>query len=113
MEKISHPSAKMCRGNYVHFYNGYQIARAWRTKAFYYGGVRLPAHITNYDMALKFVDKYLLPKMAKLGLYDEEKGWNAWTGECRCHFPFEHREEMEKVIEDNWFYYKKEKDESR
>lgn len=85
-------------------YKGYHLCRAWQTKMFFYGNLRLPAHITNYDMAEEFITKYLIPKMTELSLYKEP--WDPWSGEWYNDFPLEHRAAIEDTIKKNWFYYK-------
>lgn len=85
-------------------YKGYQLARAWKTKMFFYGGLRLPAHVVNYEMAEKFIDKYLIPKMTELGLYKEP--WHPWLDDYRCDFPIKQQPYIEATIKENWFYYK-------
>ena len=89
---------------WVHFYKGYQLARAWRSKMFFYGGERIPAHITNYKMAREFIDKYLEPKMIELKIYS--KDFNMFTDEVACDFPFKSRPAMRNEIKKHWFYYK-------
>lgn len=85
-------------------YKGFQLARAWRTKMFYYGDERLPAHITNYKMAMEFVDTYLIPKMTELGLYNGK--WRPFIDDYSIMFPAEHRQAIRDEIKKNWFYYK-------
>ena len=88
----------------IHIYKGFQLARAWRSKIFEYGGERLPAHVRNYEMAREFVDTYLIPKMTEIGLY---KGhWRPFLDDYSLDFPTEHRETMRNEIKKNWFYYK-------
>ena len=86
-------------------YKGFQLARAWRTKMFFYGDERLPAHITNYEMAERFIDTYLVPKMEELGLYNGN--WMPLVDDYSIMFPSEHRQTMRDEIKKHWFYYKK------
>ena len=88
----------------INIYKGFQLARAWRSKTFLYGGEILPAHVTNYKMAMEFVDTYLIPKMTELGLYSGD--WNPFTDDYSMNFPFNFRETMRDEIKKNWFYYK-------
>lgn len=74
-------------------YKGYQLYRDLMTNSFSYGGEWLPSRIVNFDMAEKFIDKYLLPKMIEIGLYSE-KGWNSFVVDWRYMFPKEHRQTM-------------------
>ena len=71
---------------------------------FFYGGERIPAHITNYKMAREFIDKYLEPKMIELKIYS--KDFNMFTDDVMCDFPLESRPAMREEIEKHWFYYK-------
>ena len=92
--------------NWIHIYKGFQLVRAWRSKSFSYGGESLPPHVTNYDMARKFIDKYLIPKMCEIGLY--KKDWNPFIDEIQMFFPYEHRKTMADEIKKNRYYYKDE-----
>lgn len=89
---------------YVHIYKGFQLARAWKTKMFFYGDERLPAHITNYKMAMEFVDTYIVPKMTELGLYNGK--WRPFIDDYSIMFPAEHRQAIRDEIKKNWFYYR-------
>ena len=95
----------MPRG-WVHFYKGYQLSRGLDSKAFFYGNERLPAHVTNYDMAEKFIDAYLEPKMIELGIFKKNDSLNPLEWELHSSFPLEHCQAMRDEIEKNWFYYK-------
>lgn len=88
----------------INIYKGFQLARAWRSKTFLYGGEILPAHVTNYKMAMEFIDTYLIPKMMEIGLYSGY--WNPFTDDCSMNFPFNLRGKMRDEIKKNWFYYK-------
>ena len=85
-------------------YKGFQLARALDTKAFYYGGERLPAHVTNYKMAESFIDAFLIPKMTELGLYSG--CWKPFFDDYSILFPEEHAQVIKDEIKNNWFYYK-------
>lgn len=85
-------------------YKGFQLSRAWRTKMFFYGDERLPAHITNYKMAMDFIDTYLVPKMTELGLYNGN--WRPFVDDYSIMFPSKFREDMREEIKKHWFYYK-------
>lgn len=95
----------MPRG-WIHFYKGYQLSRGLNSKAFFYGNERLPAHITNYAMAMKFIDTYLEPKMIELGIFKKNNSLNPLEWELHSSFPLEHRQAMIDEIEKHWFYYK-------
>lgn len=88
----------------IHIYKGFQLARAWRSKTFLYGGEILPAHVTNYKMAMEFIDTYLIPKMTELGLYNGN--WRPFVDDYSSDFPVKYRETMRNEIKKNWFYYK-------
>jgi hypothetical protein len=88
----------------VNIYKGFQLARAWRSKTFLYGGEILPAHVTNYKTAMEFIDTYLIPKMTELGLYGGY--WDPFTDDYSMNFPFNLRETMRNEIKKNWFYWK-------
>lgn len=91
---------------WVHFYKGYQLARAWRSKTFLYGNEVLPAHVTNYNMAEKFIDTYLEPKMIELGLCKKRDEQPMFNFDVHSTFPPEHRQAIRDEIEKHWFYYK-------
>jgi hypothetical protein len=82
-------------------FKGYILYKTIVGKKFFYGGVRLPAKVTTYDIAERFIHKYLTPTMIKLHLCIPKD--NYYLPDDRV-FPDSAKETIEKVIKENWSF---------
>ena len=87
---------------YMNF-KGYLLYKTLVGKKFFYGGIRLPAKVTNYFDAERFICRYLNPIMVKLKLYNPQKNWFEQGGKM---FSDEVKPIIEQVIKDNWSFDK-------
>lgn len=82
-------------------FKGYILYKTIVGKKFFYGGLRLPAKVTNYFIAQRFICRYLNPIMVKLNLYNPNENWFEQDGK---EFPEDVKPIIEKVIKENWLF---------
>lgn len=82
-------------------FKGYLLYKTLIGKKFFYGGLRLPAKVTNYFDAERFICRYLNPVMVKMHLYNPYENWHEQGGK---EFSEDVKPIIEKVIKENWLF---------